>query len=480
MINKKFKVVFLLVALLAISTMVGVGTYAIFTSQDTLNQNTINTGNVELDAEKSQTYEVTLSNVYPGWQSDPQQVIVNNIGSLDFEYFIDGLTVTSSSILYHGWKNTDNGAEELLDHIQVRISTDDEEILSWSYINSVAYLPINAIEPGQNQNVYFEYRLPLDADNNYENQSLTFDINFSAVQVVKDTVLLSSSTVLVVNDGEDLNIALASALASNDIDTVFIKKGTYNLDSVTLTKNLNIIGESRYGVKIMANNIVTNAYGKQSLITVDEFSDVRISNVSIDGINAHGSLSIAVEVYGDVEVDNCLIKNIYLSQWNGFGVVLRNLGTVQNSIFRNIQRVGVHTSMYTTEQKVIRNNVYFGVQTTEDKLDYAFEVGRDAQVLIDGNFIYGNTAIYDIWGSAGILVTSYYDVDAAQRPTAIITNNHIVCSSVGVYVGYDENDESHVTIEDNDIYNNEYNIYVVDATAITVVENNNNHGNPFN
>jgi len=107
-----------------------------------------------------------------------------------------------------------------------------------------------------------------------------------------------------------------------------------------------------------------------------------------------------------------------------------------------------------SQQQTITGNTYVG-KGDGNWLDYAIEIGRNSTATTTGNTISSNTGVATVDGStsAGIIVTTYYDV-AGTHSGATITDNTITGNTDGIAVGYDEKDVSVVVANHNNISGN--------------------------
>ena len=117
-------------------------------------------------------------------------------------------------------------------------------------------------------------------------------------------------------------------------------------------------------------------------------ANVEFENLVFDGTGKN--IRTAVHYHEDStggKVTNCDFRDIsHSSQYHGRGI--NNYGQrvdVINCTFENIQRIGVFTFNPTAET-LIRNCIYTG-KGTGDFLDYAFEVGNGANIIVKDNKI---------------------------------------------------------------------------------------------
>jgi len=238
-------------------------------------------------------------------------------------------------------------------------------------------------------------------------------------------------------------------------DTVHVGAGTF-AENLSVTKDVTVVGA---GTGITTINPASNTKSGSNptpdsgWIVVGQDVEFNLSNVTLDGSGYQIYHGIFHQGHGTI--DNVAFRNIQYNKYTGIAV--RVLGgptagdvDVMNSTFENIGRIGVHFGNASTGSFI--GNVYTG-KGDGDHLDYAVEVGRGGKAVIRNNTITNNTGVAASDGStsAGILVTTYYPPAGTQ---AIIENNFINGNAVGIKVGYDDNDQSVVTITGNDLSGN--------------------------
>jgi hypothetical protein len=239
-------------------------------------------------------------------------------------------------------------------------------------------------------------------------------------------------------------------------DTLEVGPGTYDVTAqITITKSVNIVGDTANKPILRATTLVTYMMKADS-------ATPNIANLIFDG-NGQAYVGLGLPgVHVDGMVEGCVFKDIFYAQYLGFGIVIYGEGyTIEGNIFENIERVGIwigppQSGTPTGIGCTIKNNIYTG-KGDGDHLDYAVEVGMGGVAHIEGNTISGCTGLASgIWGSAGILVTTYYGAGTK----ATITQNIITGNSVGIHVGYDEFDTAEVVAHGNCITGNiDYGIY---------------------
>ena len=119
--------------------------------------------------------------------------------------------------------------------------------------------------------------------------------------------------------------------------------------------------------------------------------------------------------------------------------------TVTGCTFQGMGRIGVLVKG-TLSTATISGCTYTG-KGNSPELDYGVEVGAGGQATILGNTITSCGLSGSGWGSAGILVTTYYGVGT----TAFIWGNTLTNNEYGIAIGYDAADTSVVTAHFNNM-----------------------------
>ena len=267
---------------------------------------------------------------------------------------------------------------------------------------------------------------------------------------------------------------IQDAIAAASDDTINVAAGTYPEGIIIINnKDLTIIGvttPSKPIIKPTTDTGTANAIGPtgRGWFQIHNGATVTFKNLVFNGTG--NKIRTAVHYHGDSAggtVENCDFMNIQYSQYWGRGI--NNYGQhvdVLDCTFTDIQRIGVFT-FNPTADTLIKDCTYTG-KGAGDWLDYAFEVGNDAAITVEGCTITECTATGSGWVSAGILVTSCY----GPTPQATITGNDIHSNFEGVGIGYGDSDTSIVTLTCNEIHNNDVGVYIrSDGTTVTGHQN---------
>lgn len=176
----RMKVLISLILIAAMAFGIGAGSYAWFTSSATSTNNVFATGTLELDGIEDEIFTegvLDVDNIYPSWSSYKDITVINN-GTLDFMYRLTSIDLEASSakhgidqdILYSG----KNGLE---------VSFDGN---NWMKVNDAknVYLGVIPAEENNNQRTFrIHYRLPWQANDDYQGATATLKFNFLATQL---------------------------------------------------------------------------------------------------------------------------------------------------------------------------------------------------------------------------------------------------------------------------------------------------------
>lgn len=162
--NKKLVISLVLIGVLAFG--LGLGSYAWFTSTATSSNNLFETGTLVIDVDSPIITVADFSNIYPSWNSGVKEYEVRNEGTLDLKYRmrVEG---TAGDRLF-------DGATPL----QVSINGG-----TFVNMNQVETVYIGEIAAGAAGGLELRFRLPSEADNEYQNETASFTFVFEATQV---------------------------------------------------------------------------------------------------------------------------------------------------------------------------------------------------------------------------------------------------------------------------------------------------------
>ncbi|WMS43239.1 hypothetical protein RDV64_02220 [Acuticoccus sp. MNP-M23] len=281
--------------------------------------------------------------------------------------------------------------------------------------------------------------------------------NVEAIGFSGDEVIVELGKIITLRDGDgnflgsfdNLEAAVAAAASG---DSLVLGEGEIALEDpdnadgqVMIDKDLTITGA---GAELSTLLAQANTGGGSSgtpgaaAILVAEGANVDFSDLGIDGNG--NKVHTGLMFKGSGSVDSADFSNIEYGKYVGIAVGIYGAASdvdITNSNFSDIARIGAH---YKGEGVTgdFTGNTYTG-KGAGDHIDYAVEAGAGAQIVIEGNTISDNigVAASDGSNSAGVLVTTYF----GDGTSATITDNTFDNNTLGVGVGYDENDTSEVS-----------------------------------
>lgn len=195
------KAILLLAAATAMAVGVTAGTYALFTASTTQAHNIFVAGTLEIDSYRDNGDTIpgpmfyttpaegstgTMDGIYPTgeWAPGDEHVrvlIIENVGSLDAWLTSLGADAHPGSSMYLAdkmdyWVATDAAFSDVVasGKLGSLITTD---------VNLAHQIPSVVGTPTEIQKLYFKVKLPLDADNSYQDLDLIVDFHVNAVQM---------------------------------------------------------------------------------------------------------------------------------------------------------------------------------------------------------------------------------------------------------------------------------------------------------
>ena len=249
--------------------------------------------------------------------------------------------------------------------------------------------------------------------------------------------------------------------AASNGDILNVNAGTYNEGSgagatkqVTIGKDLSIVGYDMATTIVKPTGPTTGSGDGRGWFYVSGAFTVNISHLTFDG--AGFNIAQAIRHKGGGTINSTLIKNIKFSTYLGTGIAAPAVVAgkplhVTNSVFENIERIGFNTF----NDGTYVGNTYTG-KGAGNWIDYAVDMGNNANVQILNNTISNNTGVATTDGStsAGVLVSSFFTT-SGPAPTAAINNNLFIDNTTGIYVGFNNADISEVTAHYNSFTGNE-------------------------
>lgn len=179
------KILFSLVTMFVVVAMMGVGTYAAFSSAASNTGNTFGAGtltlkiNDQVDSGSSPIF--TLSNKKPGDVSDIQTLDLVNSGSLTGTVKLVSITTTPAApnlgdVLKLDLYNDTNGNGSYDDGVDLIIHSENLTGAGW------ADLPMFTLTASESHKVFAKLTFDSDAGDTYQGQSVSFSFNFVANQ----------------------------------------------------------------------------------------------------------------------------------------------------------------------------------------------------------------------------------------------------------------------------------------------------------
>lgn len=162
--SKKALLSLLLIGVLAFGA--GLGTYAWFTSQATSTDNVFETGTLKIGTDGDVQQILNVGNIHPNWESEVKTITVQNTGSLEFKYRMSVEALTNN-LLYDG--DTP---------LQVEVNNG-----GFVDINELGFVSLGNIAAGESATFTIQFKLPKEANNDYQNASADFTFVFDATQV---------------------------------------------------------------------------------------------------------------------------------------------------------------------------------------------------------------------------------------------------------------------------------------------------------
>ncbi|MFA5523529.1 MAG: TasA family protein [Tissierellales bacterium] len=166
--SKKALLSLLLIGVLAFGA--GLGTFAWFTSQATSTDNVFETGTLIIGENEEIEHILTVENIYPSWESEVKEIEVKNTGSLEFKYRMS-VEALIGNLLYDGTTP-----------LQVKVDNGE-----FTDINDLGYVELGTIKPSETGTFEIQFRLPQEADNEYQDAQASITFVFDATQVNNET-----------------------------------------------------------------------------------------------------------------------------------------------------------------------------------------------------------------------------------------------------------------------------------------------------
>ncbi|MGC9308541.1 MAG: right-handed parallel beta-helix repeat-containing protein, partial [Thermoplasmatota archaeon] len=233
--------------------------------------------------------------------------------------------------------------------------------------------------------------------------------------------------------------------------TVYVHAGTYaEGPQIHIDKDLTITGEGCDTTIITPTANTGTSGDARGWWLVDDGIEFHLDNVTLDGTGYNVFQAIRFKGWGSI--DHVCFTDIKYPTYHGTAIAAIGTGVlnVTHCDFTEIGRIGINM----WQDGFIQYNTYTG-KGDGDWLDYFVDT-ETATVVISDNVITNCTGVASSDGSesAGILVCTYY----APGADVTIEGNTIHDCTMGVAVGYNDDDDSLVALSGNNIYDNEYGI----------------------
>lgn len=238
----------LLALVLCFSMLVGT-TFAWFTDNEVLSDNVIKAGTLDIELDKS-TPLFTIDSLWEPGYSEPVTTTVENIGTLWLKY---QLKITNLVVTDGTYSPVDNDAiaddpdgSNIATVLDVYTGTTEADITDANYLGTVADLfndetallegtlaPANdlVIKDGESKPLNLIIKMQEEAGNEYQNDSITFDISVLATQFTEEENGFG-------NDQYDADADYAKPVYSAaDLETVFAQGGQAVLEADVAVPN---------------------------------------------------------------------------------------------------------------------------------------------------------------------------------------------------------------------------------------------------
>ena len=250
------------------------------------------------------------------------------------------------------------------------------------------------------------------------------------------------------------NLVILKNVITNEIakaqagDLISVAPGTYTeAGQIVVNKNLTITGDDKTTTIIKTNQSTTGSGDGRGWFLVNAGTTFNLSKVTLDGVGY--DVAQGIRSLGTTHVDNCIFNRMIYPGYLGMALAFNgNGGSVSNSQFTNIGRIGVISSLSNTVS--VTDNIFTG-RGIGDHLDYAIVLNGGATGTITGNTISackGQTPKPGSWTSSAIMITTGY----GSGTNANISNNTIYDCTFGISAsGHATYGEPIVTMTNNDL-----------------------------
>ena len=243
---------------------------------------------------------------------------------------------------------------------------------------------------------------------------------------------------------------------SVDGDTVYVLDGTITEGSqIRVDRDITVIGAGKTMTTLSPGYSTGTAGDLRGWFVVEAGVEFNMSDLTLDGSGFNVYQGIRHQGSGDF--NNIAFTQIQYNasgpEYQGVAIAAFGNGNVNvyNSMFTDIGRIGVLYFGSGITSSNFDGNMYTG-KGDGNFLDYMLDISAGAIVNVTDNTVMDNRGVAAVDGStsAGILVSTFF----APGTQATITGNIITNNTTGIAVGFDASDESVVTANNNDIYDN--------------------------
>lgn len=235
--------------------------------------------------------------------------------------------------------------------------------------------------------------------------SFASDMGNDTISTVVDDCLTVDDNIIYVNDGDvggdgsqqnpyNSISAAVEKYNSTENEKIFIKNGNYILSApIELTKDINIVGESKQGTILDANFA-------SSVFKITEKSKITLTNLTFK--NADNNAALWIDYGSEISVDNCIFENnlngaIYHKPTFATNTITLNIA---DSIFKNNKNKvdGGAIYIYSASTVDIKNSIFENNALPTGESDVsdggAIYLGGNLEKLCLDNCIFrNNTAI---------------------------------------------------------------------------------------
>ena len=247
-----------------------------------------------------------------------------------------------------------------------------------------------------------------------------------------------------------------------DGDSILVGPGTYTeTGKIYITQTLTIEAEDANNRPVImpAQDTGTGAEADRAWIVVNPGITVTLRNLVFDGDSKN--IIEAIQLHGTGIIEGNEFRNIQYTlttspanlQNSGTAIFLDHSATIRNNTFLKIGRVGA-LACGTDARMTFQGNTYTG-KNASDRLDVAAWAAGGAQADILNNKISDNIGSDQGLWSAGIRIDATSLMCQNNAPSsATITDNTILDSRYGIFVGGENYDTSDMTAHFNRIVGN--------------------------